>query len=253
MAKKKKTAKKNKTMLYSLFVLLIFTATAGQMDLSKVDWSEPSSIIKAFEFARSSLINYGQLKDIPEYDGEHSVVTLNHNQPDFTEESLSLKGGTWQKFSLLDHLNRVGPAEALLHQSMMPTKERGDISNVYPTGWKQKKLSDGTWLYNRSHLIAFRFSGENENWRNLFTGTQQMNQEAMTEYEEKVATYLRKTNNHVRYRVTPYFKENELVPRGVQMEAQSVEDNNLHFNVFLYNIQEGYQINYETGSSKKIR
>lgn len=252
MTKRKQPVNKSKALLYSLLVLFVFTATAGQVDLSKVDWTDPSTIITAFNFDQSPLLDYGQLEDLPTYDGEHSIVTLNNNQPDFTEESLSLSGGTWQNFSLLDRLNRVGPADALLHKSMMPTEERGDISNVYPSGWKQKKLPDGKWLYNRSHLIAFRFSGENENWRNLFTGTQQLNQRAMTEYEEMVVSYLRETGHHVRYRVTPFFKEEELVARGVQIEAQSIEDNHLSFNVFLYNVQEGYQINYETGGSKKI-
>lgn len=244
---------KSKVLLYSLLVLLVFTATAGQIDLSQVDWSDPTTILNAVHFEQSSLLDYGQLTDIPEYDGEHSIVTLHNNQPQFTEKELSLEKGAWQKFSPLDVLNRVGVANALLHQSMMPTEERGDISTIFPSGWKQKKLSDGKWLYNRSHLIAFRFSGENDNWQNLFTGTQQMNQQAMTLYEEKVADYLKETGHHVRYRVTPIFKEDELVPRGVQIEAQSIEDKKLAFNVFLYNIQDGYTINYATGSSTKSK
>ena len=34
---------------------------------------------------------------------------------------------------------------------------------IDPTGWKQKKLSDGQWLYNRSHLIGFQLTGQNNN------------------------------------------------------------------------------------------
>ncbi|KAF1301098.1 DNA/RNA non-specific endonuclease [Candidatus Enterococcus willemsii] len=248
--KKKQSTNKGKALLYSLVALVLFTATAGQVDLSKVDWSDLSTLIEMFDTEKP--IDYGELEELPDYDGEHSIVTINNNRPTFTADDL--KGGkTWQTFQPLDSLNRVGQANALLHRSMAPKTERGDISNVYPTGWKQKKLPDGKWLYNRSHLIAFRLTGENDNWQNLFTGTQQMNQLAMTKYEEQVATYLKETSNHVRYRVTPYFREAELVPRGVQMEAQSIEDPDWHFNVFIYNVQDGYTINYETGSSTKVK
>lgn len=162
---------------------------------------------------------------------------------------MSIDAGTWQTFSDLDSLNRVGVADALLHRSMMPTEERGDISNVYPTGWNQKKLENNVWLYNRSHLIGFQMTGENDNWKNLFTGTQQLNQIHMVQFENEVANYLRKTNNHVRYRVTPIFRERELLPRAIQMEARSVETNDIQFNVLIHNVQDGLSIDYSTGKA----
>ncbi|MGM0241290.1 DNA/RNA non-specific endonuclease [Enterococcus sp. AZ103] len=182
-----------------------------------------------------------------DYDGTNKVVTINNNQPNFNQEDLSLANGLWQSFSDLDNLNRVGVANALLGYDLMPTEERGDISSVYPTGWNQKKLSNGKWLYNRSHLIGYQLTGKNDNWKNLFTGTEQMNQETMVQYENQVADYLRQTKNHVRYRVTPYFKDNELLCRGVQMEAQSVEDSTISYNVFIHNVEDGYTLVYSTG------
>lgn len=95
--------------------------------------------------------------------------------------------------------------------------------------------------------MGYQLTGENDNWKNLFTGTAQMNQNAMVEYENQVAAYLRNTNNHVRYRVTPLFIDQELVCRGVQMEAQSVEDTAISFNVFIYNVTDNISINYLTG------
>ncbi|MCF1675375.1 DNA/RNA non-specific endonuclease [Tetragenococcus halophilus] len=249
--KRKKTRPKTvKALLSSLVLLLLFTATAGNIDLSKIDFDDFGSVVEAFE-TQNNTADYPQLENLPEYNGEDEVVTLNKDQPFFTEEELSLEEGVWQSFSNLDRMNRVGPANAMLHKKMMPTQERGDISEVYPSGWKQKKITGGQWLYNRSHLIGFQLTGEDDNWKNLFTGTQQMNQGPMREYEEEVADYLKETQHHVRYRVTPLFKENDLVPRGIEMEAQSIEDDQLQFNVYIYNIQDGYQINYETGTSKK--
>ncbi|GBD61104.1 DNA/RNA non-specific endonuclease [Tetragenococcus halophilus] len=249
--KRKKTRPKTvKALLSSLVLLLLFTATAGNVDLSKIDFNDFGSVVEAFE-TQNNTADYSQLENLPEYNGEDELVTLNKDQPFFTEEELSLEEGAWQSFSNLDRMNRVGPANAMLHKKMMPEQERGDISEVYPSGWKQKKIAGGQWLYNRSHLIGFQLTGEDDNWKNLFTGTQQMNQGPMREYEEEVADYLKETQHHVRYRVTPLFKENDLVPRGIEMEAQSIEDDQLQFNVYIYNIQDSYQINYETGTSKK--
>lgn len=201
-------------------------------------------------FLKSRIENVQNLESIPTYDGESMVVTVNDNQPTFTEEDLSVVQNGWQTFSELDGLNRVGPANALLHKNMMPNYERGDISNVYPSGWNQKQLSHNEWLYDRCHLIGFQFTGENDNWKNLFTGTAQMNRpknDSMLEYENKVAGYLRKTGNYVRYRVTPYFIGEELVCRGVQMEAQSIEDDQLRFNIFVFNRSNSVTIDYATG------
>lgn len=174
---------------------------------------------------------------------------IRHNRPNFSLEDLSLKNGTWQNFSSLDSLNRVGEANAMLNRSMMPTEERERLY-IKPTGWKQKKMKNGDYLYNRCHLIGYQLTGENNNPRNLMTGTRSFNIPAMVEYENKVAEYLRKTGNHVRYRVRPDFQGNELVARGVQIEAQSIEDNGISFNVYIHNTQEGYVIDYQTGNSK---
>ncbi|MGM0149167.1 DNA/RNA non-specific endonuclease [Enterococcus sp. AZ162] len=179
-----------------------------------------------------------------------SIIKLNGNYANFTLEELE-STEPWQTFSDLDSMNRVGVADALLHKSMMPSEPREDISMIYPTGWNQKKLDDGNWLYNRSHLLGFQLTGENANWKNLFTGTQELNQIHMVKYENEIAQYLKSTNNHVRYRVTPIFMDNELVPRAIQLEAKSIEDKQLNFNVLIPNVQTGITIDYSTGKATK--
>ena len=129
-----------------------------------------------------------------------------------------------------------------------------------PTGWKNKKITfngKSDYLYNRSHLIAFELSGENANVKNLFTGTRALNanfedeKTSMVYYENLIADYIKETNHHVRYRVTPLFKNVELVCRGVRLEAQSIEDDTISFDVYIFNVQPGYDIDYLTGSSQK--
>ena len=111
---------------------------------------------------------------------------------------------------------------------------------------------DGKYLYNRCHLIGFQLAGENANEKNLITGTRYLNVTGMLPFENDVADYVQRTDNHVLYRVTPVFVGTELVARGVQMEAYSVEDagDGVCFNIFAYNVQPGVVIDYATGESR---
>ena len=90
------------------------------------------------------------------------------------------------------------------------------------------------------------------NRKNLITGTRAFNVDGMLPFENMVADYVKETGNHVLYRVTPVFEDDELVARGVRMEAFSVEDNGagILFHVFIYNIQPGIRIDYATGKSE---
>ncbi len=195
-----------------------------------------------------------QLPAFPDH-GDADYIIVNDNIPYFTENELLYTKG--QSFSELDVLGRCGPAIACLDRSMMPSEERGEIGQIKPTGWHTVKypgiISD-RYLYNRSHLIAYAMTGVNDDPRNLITGTRYMNSVTMLEFEIKVLEYLDRSDGHVLYRVTPYFKDNELVARGVEMEAMSVEDRgaSLMFHVFVYNYQPGIEINYSDGSSRAV-
>lgn len=184
------------------------------------------------------------------YDGKHQTIEVNDNKPTFTTSDLKIKKQGWEKYGDLDSLNRATSAEALLNQRRMPTKKRKSIQNVKPTGWHSKKIN-GSYLYNRSHLIGYALSGENDNWKNLITGTRQLNSPEMLHLEMDIKTYLEKSKkNYVRYSVIPIFKNDELVARGVHMQAQSIDSNAISFNVYIHNIQEGVTINYANGNSQ---
>lgn len=190
------------------------------------------------------------MENIPPYDGTPYVV-LNDNQPSFTTEDMT--DVSYEFYSDLDELGRCGVTEACIGRDLMPTEKRGDISSVKPTGWVQNQYDfvDGKSLWNRCHLIGFQLAGENANECNLITGTRYLNVEGMLPFENLVADYVKETDNHVLYRVTPAFQGTELVARGVQMEAYSVEDSGdgVCFNVFCYNVQPGVEIDYATGDN----
>lgn len=190
------------------------------------------------------------LSDIPEYSGDPYVV-IDDNVPDFSEEDMTTE--SFETYSELDSLGRCGEAYADIGEDLMPTGERESISEVTPSGWQSVQYDsvDGGYLYNRCHLIGYQLTAENANEENLITGTRYLNVEGMLPFENLVADYIEETGNHVLYRVTPLFEGDDLVARGVQMEAYSVEDDGdgVEFNVFCYNVQPGIEIDYATGDS----
>lgn len=180
-------------------------------------------------------------------------IVLNDNMPNFSKKDLQNIQG--EHYSELDKLGRCGVAYAMIDSSMMPSEERGEIGHIKPSGWHTVKYPDvieDRYLYNRSHLIAYALTGQNDNEKNLITGTRYMNATTMLQFEKKVMKYLDESTNRVLYRVTPHFIGDELVARGVEIEAYSVEDygEGVCFHVFVYNYQPGIEINYLTGESK---
>ncbi len=190
------------------------------------------------------------LSSIPAFSGK-PYVAINNNVPSFSNSDLTTK--SYEYYSELDYLGRCGVVIACVGQDLMPTEERGSIGQVKPTGWHTVKYDcvDGKYLYNRCHLIGYQLSGENANTKNLITGTRYMNVDGMLPFENLVADYVKETDNHVLYRVTPIFEGNNLLATGVQMEAYSVEDDGdgICFNVFVYNAQPQITINYANGDS----
>ena len=226
-------------MLTTAFSLLL-TACGTVSDYEYTDTGSADVQIREYE----------SVADVPEYSGE-PYVEINENQPEFTEEEITTEA--FEEYSELDALGRCGEAEACIGEEIMPTEERGSISEVKPTGWKNEKYDniDGEYLYNRCHLIGYQLSGENANAENLITGTRYMNTEGMLPFEDMVADYVHETENHVMYRVTPVFEGEDLVASGVQMEAESVEDDGkgVCFNVYVYNVQPDITIDYTTGDN----
>ena len=181
------------------------------------------------------------------YQGQ-KVITINRNRPTFSKKALSTKNGAWQSYHNLDFLNRAGEADALLNKRLMPTKAREPLY-WNPTAWHNKKIAGG-WLYNRSHLIGYQLTGQNNNPKNLITGTRQLNDPGMLKYENQVASYLKSSSRHyIRYRVKPIFRGRELLARGVEMEAQSTGSNAVRFHVYIFNVQDGVKLNYSNGTS----
>jgi len=277
MVKKNKKYRKNKFLKIAIIAILIGAfMLKNSEEIKKRLLSEPTIKKKAVKEtvtqkvketetvnpnernkmsqAENHSVNSVDLNQIPDFDGETTFVAINNNVPTFTEEDKAkARSGSFEYYSELDSLGRVGIAHANLGKETMPQKgeKRGPIGHVKPSGWQSLKFDnvDGKYLYNRSHLIGWQLSAENDNEKNLATGTRFFNVDGMLPFENLVADYIKNTGNHVLYRVTPIFEGDELVMRGLQMEAYSVEDDGagVSYNVFVYNAQPGIYIDYLTG------
>lgn len=191
------------------------------------------------------------LESVPPYSSDEYIV-LNNNEPDFDDEYKN--SHFFEIYGPLDRLGRCTYAFANVGVETMPSEERGSIGGVKPTGWHTVKydIVNGKYLYNRCHLIGYQLTGENANEQNLITCTRQTNIGAMLDFENEVAKYIKKTGNHVLYRATPVFEGNNLLASGIHLEGYSVEDmgKGIKFNVYVYNVQDGIEIDYATGDSK---
>ncbi len=246
-----------------LSLLIILSMLAGILCLASCD-----SLLSSFDNGEISLPlgdkNNGaannapsaNLDSIPKYDGESAYVIINNDTPFFEESEYTTK--SFESYGELDKLGRCTVTMACVGKDIMPAdgEERGSISSVYPTGWEQNRydsdLVEGGWLYNRAHLIGWQLTAENANKENLITGTRYFNVDGMLPFENMVADYVRETNNHVLYRVTPIFEGDNLLASGVLMEALSMEDNGegVSFCVYVYNVQPGIEIDYATGENQ---
>ena len=243
------TRKRKRITVEITAILLLFIV--GMLLAPKLFF--PQSAYEENDQGSQSIVE-SEPESIPDYSGDDYII-LNDSIPGFNTWDMENISG--EHFSELDSKGRCGVAYAMLDRTMMPTGKRGEIGHIKPSGWVQKKYegiinSEPPYLYNRSHLIAYALTGQDANEKNLITGTRYMNAVTMLPWEEKVMKYLDTSEHHVLYRVTPYFKEEELLARGVEMEAYSVEDEGkaLCYHVFIYNIQPGIELDYATGNSR---
>ena len=223
---------------------------SGQPQENTSDTQESQQVTSATDAPTGEGTSAFSLREIPAYSGT-PYTEVNDNQPYFTEADLTTQ--SFETYSELDSLGRCGVAYANVGQDLMPTEPRGEIGAVKPTGWHLVKYDnvDGKYLYNRCHLIAYMLAAENANPQNLITGTRYLNVQGMLPFETKVCDYVKRTGNHVLYRVTPIFDGDNLLADGVLMEAYSVEDAGagICFCVFAYNVQPGIGIDYATGDN----
>ncbi|MCT4395847.1 DNA/RNA non-specific endonuclease [Periweissella beninensis] len=244
---------KEKNQLYIIILILGLLITGGKSLLSNQgtnNQERETTVDRKQTSVKTATKTNAQLANL-KYNGQQ-IVQINQGKPTFKANQLKTTNGPWVVYGELDNLNRATVATGLLNASLMPTVKRQRLT-VTPTGYRNRRVPMNghyDWLFNRAHLIGYQFTGENNNLHNLVTGTRSLNDPAMTYYENRTANYLRThRNDYVRYEVTPIYRKNELVPRGVHMQAQSIKNATIKYNVYIFNVQKGITINYNNGNS----
>ena len=248
---------RNKAFRKGIILILAFiiATIAGLLSIKPASYpivNNPTTVATSAPIVATTVPeSFSEIPSATDYNGKPYVI-VNKNVPYFTEEQKQITTA-FETYAPLDKLGRCGVAFANICQELMPTEPRGEIGQVKPTGWHLQKydIIKDKYLYNRCHLIGFQLAGENANPRNLITGTRYLNIDGMLDAENMIANYVKRTGNHVLYRVTPIFHSNNLLAEGVLMEAWSVEDNGtgVCFNLFAFNVQPGVYIDYTDGSN----
>ncbi len=230
-----------KIVIVLLFIITIITLCCQYVKFDNLT-------VQTEFFAKRDAKYYDTVDDVPNFDGEPFVI-INNNVPNFNKKDLVEK--SFEEFSAFDEHGRSGTAFACIGTDIMPTEERKSTKKAEVIGWVYVKniTYDGVKLFNKCHLIGYQLTGENSNSRNMIAGTRYFNNQGMLPFENMVAEYVKSSENHVLYRVTPVFIDDNFLAKGVQIEAMSIEDNgeDICFNVFVYNAYPGIVINYETG------
>ena len=149
-----------------------------------------------------------------------------------------------------DELGRAGSAIMHVKKENLPEGEKGEKGSYKPSGWHQEKYpgivdSEPPYIYNRAHLLMWALSGLTSEQRNLITGTRYFNLSGMLPGETEVLERA-KAGDELLYRVTPIYEGDDLLARGVLMEAVNISGT-YSMCRFAYNVQPGIIIDYATG------
>lgn len=183
-------------------------------------------------------------------DNEVYYVPYNGNVPEFSDEERT--DTSFKTNEELDELGRTGIALSSMCAADMPDYER-DSLDTDPSGWQQNSYPDivpGGWLLQRAHCRGFQYMGDQDNPKNLITGTQSFNINGMLPFENRTANHMRtEPAHHIMYRATPVYVGNELMPRAIILESDCNQCDTYDYATFIFNRQPGITIDYSDGDN----
>ena len=271
MAKRKKYRKKQTNTGVNWIIALVIIIWGGWFKLNssnQVANQNQDNSQQVVKNATTADTNYGglssadyqKLANLDFKSGDKAYVYVNNNKSTLIKNAWKVNKVI---YSNLDNLNRTSHSNtAFLDPRNVANDSLRVRQFINPTAWHSNR-ENGTQIYNRGHLIAYSVSagidqdgnynpdnqsGDQNNPKNLFTQTAFSNQKIQTIFEGKVRNAL-KQGNKVIFQATPIFRGNELMARGINLQAISL-NNNLDFNVYIYNVQPDYVFDYNNGRAK---
>ena len=271
MAKRKKYRKKQTNTVVNWIIALVIIIWGGWFKLNssnQVAHQNQDNSQQVVKNATTADTNYGglsstdyqKLANLDFKSGDKAYVYVNNNKSTLIKNAWKVNKVI---YSNLDNLNRTSHSNtAFLEPRNVANDSLRVRQFINPTAWHSNR-ENGTQIYNRGHLIAYSVSagidqggiynpnnqsGDQNNPKNLFTQTAFSNQKIQTIFEGKVRNAL-KQGNKVIFQATAIFRGNELMARGINLQAISL-NNNLDFNVYIYNVQPDYVFDYNNGRAK---
>ena len=273
MAKRKKYRKKQTNTVANWIIALVIIIWGGWFKLNSSNQAanqnqnqdNSQQVVKNATTADTnygglSSADYQKLANLDFKSGDKAYVYVNNNKSTLIKNAWKVNKVI---YSNLDNLNRTSHSNtAFLEPRNVANDSLRVRQFINPTAWHSNR-ENGTQIYNRGHLIAYSVSagidqdgnynpdnqsGDQNNPKNLFTQTAFSNQKIQTVFEGKVRNAL-KQGNKVIFQATPIFRGNELMARGINLQAISL-NNNLDFNVYIYNVQPDYVFDYNNGRAK---
>ncbi|WP_270516221.1 DNA/RNA non-specific endonuclease [Lactobacillus johnsonii] len=271
MAKRRRYRKKQTNTVANWIIALVIIIWGGWFKLNssnQVAHQNQDNSQQVVKNATTADTNYGglssadyrKLANLDFKSGDKAYVYVNNNKSTLIKNAWKVNKVI---YSNLDNLNRTSHSNtAFLEPRNVANDSLRVRQFINPTAWHSNR-ENGTQIYNRGHLIAYSVSagidqdgnynpnnqsGDQNNPKNLFTQTAFSNQKIQTIFEGKVRNAL-KQGNKVIFQATPIFRGNELMARGINLQAISL-NNNLDFNVYIYNVQPDYVFDYNNGRAK---
>lgn len=273
MAKRKKYRKKQTNTVANWIIALVIIIWGGWFKLNSSNQvanqnqnqDNSQQVVKNATTADTnygglSSTDYQKLANLDFKSGDKAYVYVNNNKSTLIKNAWKVNKVI---YSNLDNLNRTSHSNtAFLEPRNVANDSLRVRQFINPTAWHSNR-ENGTQIYNRGHLIAYSVSagidqggnynpnnqsGDQNNPKNLFTQTAFSNQKIQTIFEGKVRNAL-KQGNKVIFQATAIFRGNELMARGINLQAISL-NNNLDFNVYIYNVQPDYVFDYNNGRAK---
>ena len=273
MAKRKKYRKKQTNTVVNWIIALVIIIWGGWFKLNSSNQvanqnQNQDNSQQVVKNATTADTNYGglsnadyqKLANLDFKSGDKAYVYVNNNKSTLIKNAWKVNKVI---YSNLDNLNRTSHSNtAFLEPRNVANDSLRVRQFINPTAWHSNR-ENGAQIYNRGHLIAYSVSagidqdgnynpnnqsGDQNNPKNLFTQTAFSNQKIQTIFEGKVRNAL-KQGNKVIFQATPIFRGNELMARGINLQAISL-NNDLDFNVYIYNVQPDYVFYYNHGRSK---
>lgn len=268
MAKRKRKNKKQEQIISWIVLFIAIVVAVYQWSKPADNTSSNNNTSNTIQKANTANTSYGglsktdyqKLAKLDFKSGDKAYVYVNNDHSTLIKNAWKVNKVI---YSNLDNLNRTSSSNtAFLEKRNVADQSLRVRQYIDPTGWHSNKRN-GVQIYNRGHLIAYSISagidqdgnynpgnksGDQNNPKNLFTQSAFTNQKIQTIFESKVRKALRQ-GDKVIYQATPIFRGNELMARGINLQAISVEGN-LDFNVYIFNVQPDYVFNYNNGRAR---